>query len=218
MTAALRGFTVLDFATFRFESKERIGSADVTSYARYDDTKEQKMREVIRFAWGYGSLGEFMVAMSDNGLVALEFGSSRDSTEEALRTRFSDAEVVNKQVELVNILEKIARVIEEPGFDPGLPLDMRGTAYDIKVWSMLRALPVGETISYGALAAKLGTRDSRDVPKAIASNPIAVLVPCHRVIKKDGSISGYRWGVKRKRELLARERRSRPLPTSEGDE
>ena len=176
------------------------------------------MREIIRFAWGHSSLGEFMVAMSDKGLVALDLGSSRDSTEEALRTRFQDAGVVNKQVELVDILEKITRVIEEPGFDPGLPLDMRGTAYEIKVWSMLRALPIGETISYGALAAKLGTRDARDVTKAIASNPIAVLVPCHRVIKKDGSISGYRWGVKQKRELLARERRARPLPTSQGDE
>lgn len=176
------------------------------------------MHEVIRFAWGNSSLGEFMVAMSDKGLVSLELGPSRIAAEEALRTRFSDAQVVSRQVELVDVLDKITRVIEEPGFDPDLPLDMRGTAYEIKVWSMLRALPIGETISYGALAAKLGTRDARDVTKAIASNPIAVLVPCHRVIKKDGSISGYRWGVKRKRELLARERLVKSLPTSDGDE
>jgi AraC family transcriptional regulator of adaptative response/methylated-DNA-[protein]-cysteine methyltransferase len=182
-----------------------------------DDAKERKMREVIRFAWGNSSLGEFMVAMSDKGLVALELGSSRDSAEEALRIRFPGAEVVSRQLELIDILDKITRVIEEPRFDPELPLDMRGTAYEIEVWSMLRVLTVGETISYGAFAAKLGTRDARDVTKAIASNPIAVLVPCHRVIKKDGSISGYRWGVKRKRELLARERRAKPLPTSEGD-
>jgi AraC family transcriptional regulator of adaptative response/methylated-DNA-[protein]-cysteine methyltransferase len=180
-----------------------------------DDAKERKMREVIRFAWGNSSLGEFMVAISDKGLVALEFGPSHDSTEEALRIRFWDAEVVGAQAELVDILKKITRVIEEPGFDPELPLDMRGTAYEIKVWSILRALPIGD---YGSLAAKLGTRDARDVTKAIASNPIAILVPCHRVIKKDGSISGYRWGVRRKRELLARERRTKPLPTSEGDE
>ena len=176
------------------------------------------MPEVIRFAWGNSSLGEFMVAMSDKGLVALELGSSRDSAEEAVRIRFPDAEVVSRQRELVDVLDKITRVIEDPGFDPELPLDMRGSAYEIKVWSMLRALPIGETTSYGALGAKLGTRDARDVTKAIASNPIAVLVPCHRVIKKDGSISGYRWGVKRKRELLARERRAKSLPTSEGDE
>jgi AraC family transcriptional regulator of adaptative response/methylated-DNA-[protein]-cysteine methyltransferase len=159
-----------------------------------------------------------MVAMSDKGLVALELGSSRGSAEEALRIRFPDAQLVSGQLELVDILDKITRVIEEPRFDPELPLDMRGTAYEIEVWSMLRLLPIGETISYGALAAKLGTRDARDVTKAIASNPLAVLVPCHRVIKKDGSISGYRWGVQRKRELLARERRAKPLQSSEGDE
>jgi AraC family transcriptional regulator of adaptative response/methylated-DNA-[protein]-cysteine methyltransferase len=156
-----------------------------------------------------------MVAMSDKGLVALELGSNHDSAEEALRIRFPDAEVVSRQLELVDILDKITRVIEEPRFDPELPLDMRGTAYEIEVWSMLRVLPIGETISYGALAAKLGTRDARDVTKAIVSNLIAVLVPCHRVVKRDGSISGYRWGVKRKRELLARERRAMPLPTSD---
>ena len=76
---------------------------------------------------------------------------------------------------------------------------------------MLRAIPAGQTASYGALAAKLGTRDAREVTGAIARNPIAVLVPCHRVIRTDGSISGYRWGVKRKRELLAREQRSKPF-------
>jgi AraC family transcriptional regulator of adaptative response/methylated-DNA-[protein]-cysteine methyltransferase len=200
--------------------KARSGSAAPMSLRIFssDDAKERKMREVIRFAWGISSLGDFMVAVSDKGLVALELGSSRSSMEGALRIRLAAAEVVNSQVELVDVLDKITRVIEEPGFDPDLPLDMRGTSYEIKVWSMLRALPIGETISYGALAAKLGTRDARDVTKAIASNPIAVLVPCHRVIKKDGSISGYRWGVKRKRELLARERRAKPRPISEGDE
>jgi AraC family transcriptional regulator of adaptative response/methylated-DNA-[protein]-cysteine methyltransferase len=200
--------------------KARSGAAPPTSLRIFgtDDAKEREMREVIRFAWGNSSLGEFMVAMSYKGLVALELGSNRDSAEEALRTRFPDAQVISRQLELVDILDKITRFIEEPRFDPELPLDMRGTAYEIKVWSMLRLLPIGETISYGALAVKLGTRDARDVTKAIASNPLAVLVPCHRVIKKDGSISGYRWGVQRKRELLARERRVKPLPNSEGDE
>jgi AraC family transcriptional regulator, regulatory protein of adaptative response / methylated-DNA-[protein]-cysteine methyltransferase len=171
------------------------------------------MREVIRFAWGSSSLGDFMVAVSEAGLVALEFGSDHKLTENALRSRFPDAEVVGRQAELADTLKKIARAIEEPGHDPALPLDMRGTPYQIQVWSMLRAVRVGKTISYGALAAKLGTRDARDVTEAIASNPIAVLVPCHRVIKKDGSISGYRWGVKHKRELLAREKGSKPSRT-----
>ena len=86
-----------------------------------------------------------------------------------------------------------------------IALDLRGTPYEIQVWNLLREIAVGETTSYGALAAKLGTRDARDVTVAISTNPVAILVPCHRVIKKDGSISGYRWGVPRKRALLERE-------------
>jgi AraC family transcriptional regulator, regulatory protein of adaptative response / methylated-DNA-[protein]-cysteine methyltransferase len=166
------------------------------------------MREVIRFAWGISSLGEFVVVMSNTGLVALEFSSNRSATEHALYARFPEADVINSQQDLSDVLQEVKRAIEEPGFDPAIPLDLRGTPYELEVWSMLRAIPMGETTNYGALAAKLGTRDARDVTEAIAHNPIAVLVPCHRVIKKDGSISGYRWGFRRKRELLAREQRT----------
>ncbi|MGY3606017.1 methylated-DNA--[protein]-cysteine S-methyltransferase [Bradyrhizobium sp. Lot11] len=166
------------------------------------------MREVIRFAWGNSSLGDFMVAMSGKGLVALEFSTNHSGVEDALRLRFPEADIIGSEQELTDVLEKVQHVIEAPGFDPAIPLDLRGTPYEIEVWSMLRAIPVGETTNYGALAAKLGTRDAREVTEAIACNPVAVLVPCHRVIKKDGSISGYRWGVQRKRELLARKRRS----------
>jgi AraC family transcriptional regulator, regulatory protein of adaptative response / methylated-DNA-[protein]-cysteine methyltransferase len=150
------------------------------------------MREIIRFAWGISSLGDFMVAMSDNGLVALEFGSQHSAMEDALRARFPKADVIDSQQELSDVLERVNRAIEKPGFESGVPLDLRGTAYEVEVWSMLRAIPVGETTNYGALAAKLGTRDGREVAKAISGNRIAVMVPCHRVIKKDGSISGYR--------------------------
>jgi AraC family transcriptional regulator of adaptative response/methylated-DNA-[protein]-cysteine methyltransferase len=163
------------------------------------------MPEMIRFAWGTSTLGDFMLAVSDKGLVAAEFSPDHGATEEALHARFPDAEVVNKQQELADCLEKVRQAIEEPAFDPTVALDLRGTPYEIGVWSMLRAIPMGETTTYGALAGKLGTRDAREVTDAIARNPIAVLVPCHRVVKKDGSISGYRWGVKRKRELLRRE-------------
>src|SRR5690348_1312285 len=165
------------------------------------------MRDVIRFAWGPGSLGDIMVAMSDKGLIALEFSSNRGATEDALRARFAEADIIDGQQDLTDVLDKVNRALDEPGFDTGLPFDLRGTPYDVAVWSMLRQISVGETTSYGALAAKLGTRDAREVAEAIARNPIAVLVPCHRVIKNDGSISGYRWGVKRKRALLAREQR-----------
>ena len=164
------------------------------------------MRDIIRFAWAESPLGGFLAAMSGTGLVAFEFADQRAAMEDALRERFPEAELVADPRGLADILTKLERVIEEPAFDPGIPLDLRGTAYEIGVWNMLADIPAGETTSYGALAAKLGTRDARDVTAAIAANPIAILVPCHRVIKKDGSISGYRWGTRLKRALLAKER------------
>jgi AraC family transcriptional regulator of adaptative response/methylated-DNA-[protein]-cysteine methyltransferase len=167
--------------------------------------KEQKMREIIRFAWGIGSLGDFIVAVSGKGLVAVEFGSQRAAAEDVLRVRFPECDVTTDQNELSDVVKAVTRAIEEPGFDPAIPIDLRGTPYEVRVWSMLRAIPAGKTTNYGALAARLGTRDAREVTEAIARNPIAVVVPCHRVIKKDGSISGYRWGFERKRELLMRE-------------
>lgn len=166
------------------------------------------MREIIRYAWGISSLGDFVVAMSEKGIVALEFSSMRTAMEDALRIRFPDAELKRSQEELAEVVRIVTGVIDDPSTDCDLPLDLRGTPYEVKVWLMLREIPAGETTSYGALAAKFGTRDPRDVTVAIANNPIAVIVPCHRVIKKDGSISGYRWGVKRKRALLAREQRT----------
>src|SRR5260370_28422215 len=100
--------------------------------------------------------------------------------EDALRVRFPEADVIDGQEGLTDVLKKVNRAIEEPGFDPAVPLDLRGTPYEVEVWSMLRAIPVGETTNYGALAAKLDTRDARDVTEAIACTPIAALVPCHR--------------------------------------
>jgi AraC family transcriptional regulator of adaptative response/methylated-DNA-[protein]-cysteine methyltransferase len=195
-----------------FDLKARIGSAAswlASIYFVQSSAKEPKMREIMRFAWGICSLGDFMVVVSGKGLVAVEFGSHRVAVE-ALRVRFPECDLTSGQDELTDILKTVTRAIEEPGFDPAIPLDLRGTPYEVRVWAMLRAIPVGETTNYGALAARLGTRDAREVTEAIARNPIAVLVPCHRVIKKDGSISGYRWGFKRKRELLMRERREWP--------
>lgn len=165
------------------------------------------MREIIRFAWGDGSLGDFILALSDKGIVTLEFAASRRQMEDALRDRFPDVDLLADQDGLADAIEAVAGIIDDPARDCVLPLDMRGTPFEVTVWTMLREIPAGQTTSYGALAAKLGTRDPRDLTQAITNNTIAVLVPCHRVIKKDGSISGYRWGVGRKRMLLAREQR-----------
>jgi AraC family transcriptional regulator, regulatory protein of adaptative response / methylated-DNA-[protein]-cysteine methyltransferase len=162
--------------------------------------------DVIRYAFSDTSLGDVMVAASDKGVVTLEFVEDCSIAEEAINSRFSDATVVSDQAGLSELLSRIKRAVEQPDSGCDIELDLRGTPYQVQVWNLLREIEVGETTSYGALAAKLGTRDARDVTVAISTNPIAILVPCHRVLKKDGSISGYRWGARRKRVLLERER------------
>jgi AraC family transcriptional regulator of adaptative response/methylated-DNA-[protein]-cysteine methyltransferase len=168
------------------------------------------MQEQIRYAWGKSSLGDFIAAVSDVGLLAFEFGDNRTAMLSALESRLPDASVVNDQEVLAGTVAEFERIVDHPGQDSEIVLDMRGSDYQKHVWAMLREIPGGETTSYGALAAKLGTRDARDVTEAIGSNTIAILIPCHRVIKKDGSISGYRWGVRRKRSLLEREQQTPP--------
>lgn len=166
------------------------------------------MTERIRYAWGQSSLGDFIAAASDAGLVAFEFADREADAVEALHARFPDTIVERDEAGLAATVSALATVVDNPGQDSTIPLDVRGTDYQKQVWSILRDIPAGTTTNYGAVAAKMGTRDPRDVTEAIASNTIAILIPCHRVVKKDGSLSGYRWGFKRKRELLAREQRA----------
>jgi AraC family transcriptional regulator, regulatory protein of adaptative response / methylated-DNA-[protein]-cysteine methyltransferase len=163
------------------------------------------MSDVIRYAFGKTSLGDVLVATSDKGVVALEFVDDRGVSEELLHSRIPDADVVFDQEGLSSLLSRIRQIVDQPQSGADIELDLRGTPYEIHVWTLLREIAVGETTSYGTLAAKLGTRDARDVTVAISSNPVAILVPCHRVLKKGGSISGYRWGMRRKRALLDRE-------------
>src|SRR5271163_937584 len=165
------------------------------------------MREIICFAWGTSSLGDFVVATSDKGIVTLEFSSLHAAMEDTLQLRFPHASLERREDDLAGIIGTVVGLFDNPAADCCLPLDLRGTSYEVNVWRMLREIPSRHTTTYGALAAKLGSRDAREVTAAIANNSIAVIVPCHRVIKKDGSISGYRWGGKRKRALLAREQR-----------
>jgi AraC family transcriptional regulator, regulatory protein of adaptative response / methylated-DNA-[protein]-cysteine methyltransferase len=160
----------------------------------------------IRYAWGDSSLGRFLAAVSDAGLVAFEFVDPRGGVPASLRERLAGSEFVEDVDGLAEAVAALAAVVDDPGRDPGIPLDPRGSEFERRVWELLREIPAGETTNYGAIAARLGTRDARETTEAIAANPIAILVPCHRVIRKDGSISGYRGGVWRKRALLARER------------
>ena len=164
------------------------------------------MSERIRYAWGQSSLGDFIAAISDEGLVAFEFMKRSGGVLIALRERFPEAAIDLDEAGLADVVGRLAAVVERPDVDAGLPLDMRGSDYQKKVWGILCRVPAGQTTSYGAIAAEMGTPlDARDATDAIANNMIAILIPCHRVVKKDGSLSGYRWGAKRKRALLARE-------------
>ncbi len=166
------------------------------------------MPERTRYAWGESSVGEFIAAVSERGLVAFEFADGRIAALEALQARLPDALLEEDCEGLAELVGKLATLVDHPETDPGITLDPRGSDYQKRVWSLLREIPAGQTTNYGALAAKLGTRDARDVTEAILSNAIAILIPCHRVVKKDGSVSGYRWGFMRKRALLARERQT----------
>ncbi|HZR34032.1 MAG TPA: methylated-DNA--[protein]-cysteine S-methyltransferase [Nevskia sp.] len=163
------------------------------------------MSETIRYAQGDSSLGPFVVAASENGVVALQFGAAESLLPE-LELRFPEAAFTADCPGLAETLAAARRLIEQPAEMIDLPLDLRGSAFELRVWRALRRIPPGETTHYGAIATSLGTpRLSREVGQACAANPVAVAVPCHRVLKKDGSLSGYRWGLRRKRALLERE-------------
>jgi AraC family transcriptional regulator of adaptative response/methylated-DNA-[protein]-cysteine methyltransferase len=169
---------------------------------------ETVMPERIRYTWSQSTLGEFMVAASENGVVALEFADRREEALAALRSRLPEAVLERDEEGLSALVVRLRTLIDRPDGGQDVAIDPRGDDYQKKVWSLLREIPAGETTSYGALAARVGTRDARDVTAAIASNTIAILIPCHRVVKRDGALSGYRWGAKRKRALLDRERRA----------
>jgi AraC family transcriptional regulator, regulatory protein of adaptative response / methylated-DNA-[protein]-cysteine methyltransferase len=164
------------------------------------------MTETIRYAWGDSWLGRFAAAASDRGLVMIAFDGLDGAVRDALRARFPEADIVADPALMAAAVRHVAGLIEHPETTTDLPVDLRGMPFELRVWSALREVPAGETVSYGEIAARIGApKEAREVAEACAANPLAVVVPCHRVIKQDGSISGYRWGVKRKRALLARE-------------
>ncbi|HEY3637503.1 MAG TPA: bifunctional DNA-binding transcriptional regulator/O6-methylguanine-DNA methyltransferase Ada [Rhizomicrobium sp.] len=160
----------------------------------------------IRFAVGECSLGAILVAASERGICAISLGDDPELLLHELQDRFPRAELVGGDAKFEKTIAKIVGLVESPdkGFD--LPLDIRGTAFQQKVWQALRAIPAGRTASYDEIAKSIGKPGSRRaVAQACARNPLAIAIPCHRVVRKNGDISGYRWGVERKRELLDRE-------------
>jgi AraC family transcriptional regulator of adaptative response/methylated-DNA-[protein]-cysteine methyltransferase len=162
--------------------------------------------ETIRFALGECSLGAILVAASEKGICAIALGDEPEALLRELQERFPAARLIGADAAFEQWMAKVVGFVDAPRLGLDLPLDVRGTAFQQRVWRALCALPPGTTLSYGALAAKLGMPNAaRAVARACASNPIAVAIPCHRVVRTDGALSGYRWGVERKRALLARE-------------
>ena len=162
----------------------------------------------LLYAWGKSSLGDFIAVKSERGLVAFGFASRDGSAIKELQARLPNVALTEHPAALAETIAALARLVDHPGQDPRLPLDIHGTDYEKKVWDLLRQIPPGTTTSYGAIAAQMGTRDAREVTAAIAANTLAILIPCHRVVKKVGSLSGYRWGSTRKRALIERERKA----------
>lgn len=168
--------------------------------AQFPDTCEP---ETFRFGYGDTVLGTILAAESSHGVVALFIGDDRARLLRDLKDAFPDAEFVPDQPGLAQTLAKAAALVEAPHLGTDLRLDLHGSPLELAVWSAMRAIPPGETRSYGAIAQSLPmTATAQEVGAACAANRIAVAVPCHRVVKADGSISGYRWGVRLKRRLI----------------
>ena len=167
------------------------------------------MVTAIRFAIGQCSLGSVLVAASEKGICAITVWDDPDVLVHDLQNRFPKAELVGGDSEFQKLIATVIEFVDRPTIGLDLPLDVRGTAFQQRVWQALRQIPIGQTASYADIAKKIGhAKAVRAVAQACASNNIAVAIPCHRVVKTDGSISGYRWGVERKRELLRREQKA----------
>jgi AraC family transcriptional regulator of adaptative response/methylated-DNA-[protein]-cysteine methyltransferase len=160
----------------------------------------------IRFTVGQCSLGSILVAASDIGLCAISLGDDADRLIRNLQDRFPRAERIGGDRELDQWVAKVVGCVEAPQNGLDLPLDLRGSAFQLRVWQALRQIPVGETASYADIARRIGAPKAvRAVAGACAANPLALVIPCHRVVRSDGGLSGYRWGAERKAELLRRE-------------
>lgn len=160
----------------------------------------------IRFAVGQCSLGAVLVAASPRGVCAIQFGEDPEALVRGLQDRFPKADLVGADPDFEATVALVVGQVEAPRRDFHLPLDVKGTAFQEQVWRALQQIPLGRTASYADVAAAIGAPKAvRAVAQACAANHAAVAIPCHRVVRTDGSLSGYRWGVERKRALLDRE-------------
>ncbi len=184
---------------FYDESAELLGMTPTTYRAG-------GVNAAIRFAVGECSLGSILVAESERGVCAIMLGDDPDALARDLQDRFPRATLLGGDVEFERLVARVVGFVEAPGLGLDLPLDVRGTAFPQRVWQALREIPPGTTATYTEVAARIGSPSAaRAVAGACAANQLAVAIPCHRVVRTDGGLSGYRWGVERKRMLLQRE-------------
>ncbi|MDN4057765.1 bifunctional DNA-binding transcriptional regulator/O6-methylguanine-DNA methyltransferase Ada [Massilia sp. YIM B02769] len=163
--------------------------------------------EEIRFAVAACSLGAILVASTGRGICAILMGDEPEALVHDLQDRFPKAQLVGADAGFERTVALVVGFVEAPRLGLDLPLDVRGTAFQQRVWDALRAIPAGVTVSYTELAQRIGSPNAvRAVAGACAANPVAVAIPCHRVVRNDGGLSGYRWGIERKRTLIDREK------------
>ncbi len=227
---SITGLTPRAYATAQRNRRIRLelqGSATITnaifdagysSSSRFYENAEQILgmtpgdyraggsNNEIRFALGECSLGSILVAQSDRGVCAISLGDDPETLLRELQDRFAQASLIGADAEFEQRVAHIIAYVEAPGIGLELPLDIRGTAFQQRVWQALREIPAGATASYSEVAQRIGSPAAvRAVASACAANTLAVAIPCHRVVRQDGKLSGYRWGIERKRSLLDRE-------------
>ncbi|HVL58527.1 MAG TPA: bifunctional DNA-binding transcriptional regulator/O6-methylguanine-DNA methyltransferase Ada [Burkholderiaceae bacterium] len=171
------------------------------------DYRNRGSGQRIRYTVAASALGPMLVAATDRGVCAIELSDEPAELVERLRRRFGNAQLSDGDAEFARMVAAVVDFVDQPSRGLDLPLDVKGTVFQHRVWQALQQIPLGETISYAQLALRVGQPQAvRAVARACASNPVALAVPCHRVVGSDGALRGYRWGVARKRALLERER------------
>jgi len=197
---------------------EAIYGAGYSSSARFYETSTARLGMTpskfraggtdldIRFAIGQCTLGAILVAATERGVCAILLGDDPEALAHDLEKRFPRARLIGADPDFERLVAQVVGLVEQPDRGGTLPLDIRGTAFQQRVWKALSKIPTGKTASYTEIARKIGApRAARAVAQACAANPLAVAIPCHRVVRTDGDLSGYRWGIERKRALLDRE-------------
>ncbi|MGE8336166.1 bifunctional DNA-binding transcriptional regulator/O6-methylguanine-DNA methyltransferase Ada [Pseudomonas laurylsulfatiphila] len=192
-----------------FNSNSRFyEAADQLLGMKPGDYRAAGQNNDIRFAVGQCSLGAILVAQSERGVCAILLGDDPHQLVCDLQDKFRRANLIGADQAFEALIAKVVGFIEAPAIGLDLPLDVRGTAFQERVWQALREIPVGSTASYADVALRIGSPKAvRAVAQACGANNLAVAIPCHRVVRSDGNLSGYRWGVERKRQLLERESR-----------